>query len=135
MAHSTVVHSGALVTFEVVSNCVDILIMYKWKLASKERLKQEWMQMYLKTHSSSVCIWIFLALLHPVTSRHGQQTLTLFHQNAEEKNLKVKVKESLEAENDQKLQDVNSCDCRDYCPDPNSTELQVSFRWKFYDKR
>ena len=92
------------------------------------------MEMYLKTHSSSVCIWIFLALLHRVTSTHGQQTLTMFHQNAEEENLKVKVKKSMEAENDRKLQDVNSCACRDYCPDPNSTELQVSFLWKFYDK-
>ena len=62
-----------------------------------------------------------------MTSRHEQQTLTLRDQNAEEKNLKVKVKKSPDPENDKKLQDVNSCDCRDYCPDPNSTELQVSF--------
>ena len=89
-------------------------------------------QMYLKTHSLSVCIWIFLVHLHRVTSRHAQQTLTLFDQNAEDKeNLNVKVKKILEAKMDQKLQDVNSCDCIDYCLDPNSTELQVSFRWKF----
>lgn len=89
--------------------------------------------MYLRRHLSSVCFWIFLAFLlnknHGVASRHAQQTLTLFDQNTKEKNLKVKVKKSqaiLEAKND--LQDAISCDCRDFCPDPNSSELQVSVR-------
>lgn len=80
--------------------------------------------MCLKRHWSSVCFWIFLVLLHFVASRHAQETLTLSDQNTEEENLKVKVKKSLKAKTDIKLQDVNSCDCRDYCPDPNSTELQ-----------
>lgn len=87
--------------------------------------------MCFKRHWSSVCFWIFLVLLHFVASRHAQETLTLSDQNTEEENLKVKVKKSLKAKTDIKLQDVNSCDCRDYCPDPNSTELQVRFR-KFY---
>ena len=90
------------------------------------------MEMYLKRQLSSVKFWIFLTFLlyknHRVaSSRHAKQILTLFDQNAEEENLKVKVKKSLEAKSDLQLQDVISCDCRDFCPDPNSSELQVSF--------
>ena len=88
------------------------------------------MGMCLGGHLSSVCFWIFLVLLHYVASLSRN---ALFDQNTEEENFKVKIKKSLETKNDIKLQDVNSCDCRDYCADPNSTELEVSFR-KFHDK-
>lgn len=52
-------------------------------------------------------------------------------ENTEIKNLTVKRKDSraiLDASVKQArhLQQDYSCDCRDYCPDPNSTELQVS---------
>ena len=86
------------------------------------------MEMSLKRRWSSVCFWVFLVHLHLVASKHGQKTVKLFDKNTKGENLKVKVKKRLEAKTDIELQDVNSCDCRDYCPDPNNTELQVRFR-------
>ena len=85
--------------------------------------------MCLKIQWSSLCVWIFLVHLHLVATKHGHKTVTLLDKNTEEEKLKaVKVKKSLEGKADIKLQDINSCDCRDYCSDPNSTELQVRIR-------
>lgn len=93
--------------------------------------------MRLKRQLSSVKFWIFLAFFlyknRLVASRHAKQTLTLFDQSTKDKNLKVKVKRNLEAKIDLQLQDAISCDCRDFCSDPQSSELQVTFR-KFYNK-
>jgi len=93
--------------------------------------------MRLKRQLLSVKVWIFLAFFlyknRLVASRHAKQTLTLFDQSTKDKNLKVKIKRNLEAKIDLQLQEAISCDCRDFCSDPQSSELQVSFRKFFYN--
>lgn len=54
-----------------------------------------------------------------------------YDENIEVENLTVKRKDSLTisdatVKQPRHLQEDYSCDCRDYCPDPNNTELQVS---------
>ena len=90
--------------------------------------------MYLSTQLPSVCAWIFLVFLlckNRVASRSAQQTSRLSKQNTQARNLKMIGEKNYlmldQAKNDP--QQAISCNCRDFCPDPNSSELQVS--WSF----
>lgn len=54
-----------------------------------------------------------------------------YDENIEVENLTVKRKDGetisdATVKQPRHLQEGYSCDCRDYCPDPNNTELQVS---------
>lgn len=80
---------------------------------------------------------VFLVRLKRVESRsshkviHSETTIPAYDEHIEVENLTVKQKDSraisdASVKQAGHLQEDYSCDCRDYCPDPNSTELQVS---------
>lgn len=136
LAHSLNRCTFAILAFEVLVDVADAFNHVKVKTRTAKK-NQNKMGMRLKRQLLSVKFWIFLAFFlyknRLVASRHAKQTLTLFDQSTKDKNLKVKIKRNLEAKIDLQLQDAISCDCRDFCFDPQSSELQVSFR-KFYNK-
>ena len=136
LAHSLNRCTFAILAFEVLVDVADVFNYVKVKTRTAKK-NQNRMGMRLKRQLLSVKFWIFLAFFlyknRLVASRHAKQTLTLFDQSTKDKNLKVKIKRNLEAKIDLQLQDAISCDCRDFCFDPQSSELQVSFR-KFYNK-
>lgn len=73
----------------------------------------------------------FLVQLKLVESRSSRNVITRQGENIEVENLTVKQKDSqripdASVKQASHLQEDHSCECSDYCPDPNSTELQVS---------
>ncbi|XP_078382466.1 uncharacterized protein LOC144665166 isoform X2 [Oculina patagonica] len=87
--------------------------------------------MCLRRHFSSVCFWIFFAFLlykNRVTCRSTQQLSRPPEQNAEARSLKMKG-ETGQWMLDQTKRDPEkaiSCNCSNFCPSPNSSELQPS---------
>ncbi|XP_078382465.1 uncharacterized protein LOC144665166 isoform X1 [Oculina patagonica] len=85
--------------------------------------------MCLRRHFSSVCFWIFFAFLlykNRVTCRSTQQLSRPPEQNAEARSLKMKG-ETGQWMLDQTKRDPEkaiSCNCSNFCPSPNSSELQ-----------
>ena len=90
---------------------------------------------------SASCVFLplaFLVQLNRVESRSSPKVIhpeilarPAYDENIEVENFTVKRKDSrtildVSAKQGSRLQQDYSCDCREYCPDPNSTELQVS---------
>ncbi|KAL9962818.1 hypothetical protein ACROYT_G031963 [Oculina patagonica] len=82
-----------------------------------------------RRHLSSVYFWIFFAFLlykNRITCRSPQQTPRPSEQNAEVRSLEIKGEKG-QSMLDQTKRDPRkaiSCNCSDFCPDPNSSELQ-----------
>lgn len=89
--------------------------------------------MCLRRHLSSLGVWIFFAFLlynNRATCRNPQQTPRPPDQNARGLKMKGETSQSMLDQTKRDPQKAISCNCRDFCPDPNSSELQV--RWTHF---
>ena len=81
-------------------------------------------------------LWLVLAFLHPVnrvesrsSQAFGDVQLSRSHkgESEETKEKESKTKLDVLVKRKMHLKEDYSCNCKDYCPDPKSSELEVSW--------